>query len=163
LEFSRPVEIDRLPPGMMDYDIAALASERQALAARFSLLALDRLEARVRLERLAGGLWRLSATLSADVVQECVVTLEPVASTVIAPFTLLFGEAPDPGHMASAEAEPVEAIVGRVVDVGEAVAQQLSLTLDPYPRSPGVGAKSLPEPPALGSAFDALAKWKKKR
>ncbi|HEX7969363.1 MAG TPA: DUF177 domain-containing protein, partial [Stellaceae bacterium] len=76
-EFSRPVDVTRLPQGEAVYDIAAVPAECAALARRLGLLAIDRLEARVRLSRLAGGFLRLSAELSADVTQACVVTLEP--------------------------------------------------------------------------------------
>jgi len=164
MEFSRPVTIEPLPDEAV-FDIAASEPERAPLAHRFGLLALDRLEARIRLERLPGGLLRLAADLAADVVQECVVTLEPVASRLEDSFTLLYGE-PQNGAgevVLSGEAELVEPIPGSTIDIGEAVAQQLSLVLDPYPRAPGVVAPT----PAPGetkpdSPFAALAKWKRK-
>ena len=62
-EFPRPVEINRLPPGDSVFEIAATPAERAALARRFGLLALDRLQARVTLVPLAGGLLRLGGTL----------------------------------------------------------------------------------------------------
>jgi hypothetical protein len=96
MEFSRKVEVDRLPPsGEQVHDIVASEGERAELARRFALVALDRLEARVTMVRLAGGLLRLTAELSADVVQECVVTLEPVASRLEDQFMLLYGHAQD--------------------------------------------------------------------
>jgi uncharacterized metal-binding protein YceD (DUF177 family) len=163
-EFARPVDVANLAPGVTHRTIAATAAERAALARRFSLLALDRLEAAVRLEPLAGGLIRLTAELSADVVQACVVTLEPVASRIEEAFTLLYGAAAAAGEVTlSGEAELVEPLAGGTLDVGEAVAQQLSLAIDPFPRAPGV------EPPAPApetmpnSPFAGLAKWKRKR
>jgi uncharacterized metal-binding protein YceD (DUF177 family) len=164
-EFPRLIDIDRLPPGETLHEIEATAAERAALAQRFSLLSLDRLEARVRLTRLAGGLLRLAAELSADVVQECVVTLEPVASQVADSFTLLYGQAQAAASEVtlSGEAELVEPISGGTVDIGEAVAQQLSLAIDPFPRAPGVKAPHAEEIAAKpASPFAALAKWKQK-
>jgi uncharacterized metal-binding protein YceD (DUF177 family) len=164
-EFSRPIDIAKLPPGETIQEIAATAGERAALARRFSLLALDRLEARVGLQRLAGGLVRLGAELYADVVQECVVTLEPVASRIEDSFTLLYGASAEAaGEITlNGEAELVEPLAGSSIDIGEAVAQQLSLALDPFPRAPGVEA---PAPPAADgkpeSPFAALAQWKRK-
>jgi uncharacterized metal-binding protein YceD (DUF177 family) len=165
MEFCRKVEVDRLPPsGETTHDIAASEAERAELARRVGLVALDRLEARVMLGRLAGGLVRLTADLSADVVQECVVTLEPVASRVEDRFTLLYGHAQGDARdvVLSGEAELVEPISGSTLDIGEAVAQQLSLALDPYPRAPEAMAAA----PAAGSSdaspFAALAKWKEK-
>jgi uncharacterized metal-binding protein YceD (DUF177 family) len=164
MEFSRPVAIDRLPPGESEHEVAAGPEERAALARRFELLGLDRLEARARLARLQGGLVRLTAEVSADVVQACVVSLEPVASRVEERFTLLYGEAnEDAGEVVlSGEAELVEPAPGGVIDLGEAVAQQLSLALDPFPRAAGAAAPAPPEGEASASPFAALARWKAK-
>jgi len=165
MEFSRKVDVERLPQtSETTREIAADEAERTALAGRFQLVALDRLEARVALTRLPGGLLRLTGDLSADVVQECVVTLEPMATRVEDRFTLLYGHAQDEAGevVLSGEAELVEPISGGVLDIGEAVAQQLSLALDPYPRRP---AASLPAPatePGDASPFAALAKWREK-
>lgn len=144
-EFARPVEVPRTAGRAAMHKIAADAAERAALAARFSLLSLDRLEAEIRIERLPGGLVRLAASLSADVVQCCVVTLEPVANHVEEEFALLFsaGEATREVVL-DGEAETVEPLDGDRIDIGEAVAQQLSLALDPFPRAAGASLDPLP-------------------
>jgi len=168
MEFSRKIEIDRLPPsGEAVHELVAAEAERTALAWRFALLALDRFEARVTLLRLAGGLLRLTGELSADVVQECVVTLEPVASRVEDRFILLYGHGQDErGEVVLAgEAELVEPIAGGTLDIGDAVAQQLSLALDPYPRAPtapDVADVESDNGSGAASPFAALAKWKEK-
>jgi hypothetical protein len=163
MEFSRPVALDRLA-GEPVHDIVARAAERAALARRFGLLALDRLAARVTLLRLPGGLLRLTGELVAEVTQECVATLEPVASRVADRFALLFSEGPDAERevMLSGEAEPVEPIAGDALDIGEAVAQQLSLVLDPYPRAPGAAAAVTKSTAITAAPLAALAKWKEK-
>jgi uncharacterized metal-binding protein YceD (DUF177 family) len=160
-EFTRPVDVGRLPSGEGVYDLEATSAERAALARRFDLLALDRLEAEVRLERLAGGLLRLSAALRADVVQACVVTLEPVHERIDEPFTLLYragAAAEETAVVLSGASELVEPLPGDILDIGEAVAQQLSLALEPYPRAPGAVAAAPEE--GRASPFAALAKWK---
>jgi uncharacterized metal-binding protein YceD (DUF177 family) len=165
MEFCRKIELDRLPPSVETiHEIAAGEAERAELARRLALVALDRLEARVTLARLAGGLVRLTADLSADVVQECVVTLEPVASRVEDRFTLLYGQAQgEAGEVVlSGEAELVEPVSGGSLDIGEAVAQQLSLALDPYPRLAGAAVGAPEAGPGNASPFAALAKWKEK-
>ncbi len=164
-EFSRPIAVDRLPAEEAVFDIAATPAERAALARRFDLLRLERLEAQVRLTRLAGGLLRLSATLSAAVVQSCVVTLEPVPGQVADRFALIYGPAGSaPGEVTwDGEEELVEPLSGSVLDIGEAVAQQLSLALDPYPRAPGADTtEQVGDEGGTMSPFAALAKWKKK-
>jgi uncharacterized metal-binding protein YceD (DUF177 family) len=135
-EFSRAVEVSRLGAGGADHDIIADERERAGLARRFGLLALDRLEARVALRRVAGGMIRLEGALLADVVQESVVTLDPVASRIEEEFSLLYGSADDDPAALDPEAEIVEPLKHGRIDLGEAVAQQLSLAIDPYPRAP---------------------------
>jgi uncharacterized metal-binding protein YceD (DUF177 family) len=136
-EFARPVEVPRATGRLATHAIAANAGERAALARRLSLLSLDRLEAEVRLERLDGGFVRLTASLVAEVVQECVVTLEPLPARIAEDFTVLYGAAEAARDiLIDSEAEPVEPLDGGRIDIGEAVAQQLSLALDPFPRAP---------------------------
>jgi uncharacterized metal-binding protein YceD (DUF177 family) len=162
-EFPRPVEISRLSAGATVFEVAATPAERVALARRFGLVALDRLEARVTLVSLAGGLLRLAAELSADVHQECVVTLAPVANRIDDRFSLVYraGTVEDEVVL-NGEAELVEPLAGDTVDLGEAVAQQLSLVLDPYPRAPGVEA-ALPADSAKVSPFSVLVGGKEGR
>lgn len=163
-EFSRPVEATRLGAGETRRSITAEAAERAALAARFGLLALDRLDAEVRLTPLTGGLIRLSASFTADVVQSCVITLDPVPARIEETFTLLFGVVtPAREVMLDGEGEVVEPIPDGVIDLGEVVAQQLSLALDPFPRTPEAGLPEAGEGPAPGrpSPFAALEKWRK--
>jgi uncharacterized metal-binding protein YceD (DUF177 family) len=154
-EFSRPVAIGALSEEEV-HRIEATPAERAAIARRFGLRALDRLDAEVRLAPLGRGI-RLEAALDADVVQDCVVSLEPVPSRVTDRFTLVYGEAP-----AGDEESVVEPLEGDTIDIGEAVAQQLSLALDPYPRAPGAAVE--PRWTGEGAAdgpFAALAKLKK--
>jgi len=137
-EFTRTVEVPRGIGRPARHAIAADAAERAALALRFGLVALDRLEAEVRIERLRGGLVRLSAALAADVVQSCVVSLDPVASHVAEAFVLLYGSGETGREVVlDGAAETVEPLDGDRIDIGEAVAQQLSLALDPFPRAAG--------------------------
>ncbi|HKF71139.1 MAG TPA: DUF177 domain-containing protein [Stellaceae bacterium] len=137
-EFSRRVQLARLGAHEAIYPIRAEAAEREALARRFDLLSLDRLEAEIRLQRLAGGMVRLNGRLAADAVQACVVSLEPVASVLEQDFTVLYGPT-EPGKsvMVNLETDEAEVFDGDAIDIGEAVTQQLALALDPYPRAPG--------------------------
>jgi uncharacterized metal-binding protein YceD (DUF177 family) len=163
-EFARPIEIARLSRGEQHFRIAANAEERIALARRFDLLALDGLEAEVRLATLAGGLIRLEADLAAEATQECVVTLAPVKTRLDESFTLLYGAGGEASEVTlDGAAETIEPITGGAIDIGEAVAQQLSLALDPFPHAPGAALA----PPARGrepaeSPFKALEKLRNK-
>jgi uncharacterized metal-binding protein YceD (DUF177 family) len=137
-EFSRRVALARLGAHELIYPISAEVGEREALARRFDLLSLDRLEAEICLQRIGGGMVRVNGRFSADVVQACVVSLEPVASALAQDFTVLYGPTqPDKTVMVDLETDVAEPFDGDAIDIGEAVAQQLALALDPYPRAPG--------------------------
>ena len=137
-EFSRRVELARLGVHEAVYPISARAEEREALARRFGLLSLGRLEAEIRLQRLAGDMVRLNGRLGADVVQACVISLEPVASVLEQDFTVLYGATETSRSvMVDLETDETESFDGDAIDIGEAVAQHLALALDPYPRAPG--------------------------
>jgi uncharacterized metal-binding protein YceD (DUF177 family) len=136
-EFSRRVPLDRLAAGISRYEIAAGPDEREALAARFDLLALDRLAAMVELRRAPDGTLLLAATFEAAFVQSCVVTLEPVRGTISQHFALRYGPPAAEANISPAADEPAfEPFSGDTIDIGEAVAQELSLQLPAFPRLP---------------------------
>jgi uncharacterized metal-binding protein YceD (DUF177 family) len=138
-EFSRLVPLAGLAVGGWHQQIAAGPDECQALAARFGLLALDRLVADVELRRGESGTVLLEAAFEAAFVQSCVVTLEPVAGTLSARFRLVYGPPETEAaatDIAVPDAPAFEPLTSEGIDIGEAVAQELSLQLPPYPRHP---------------------------
>lgn len=153
-EFSRPIAADQIGPQEMEREIVANPVERARLAERFGLLALDRLSATLDLKRGPGGVIQVHGRFEAEIVQACVATLEPVRSRLSESFTVAFGT----GSRAAAgeavigleEEDPPEELVEGRIDLGEAVAQQLAVALDPYPHAPGAGDQ--PEIPAAGEA-----------
>ncbi len=136
VEFSRPVEIHRLGDSELVHKISATAEELTALARRFDILAIDRLEAKVTLRRMRAGL-KLAGRLDADVVQACVATTEPVPATVSHDFTVIYGDITESADVEIGldDNDPVEPMPEGPLDIGEAVAQELALALDPYPRA----------------------------
>lgn len=162
-EFSRVVSVARLPMGGSHYNIVAKAEERAALAARFDLVALDRLEAEAHLCAEAGGV-RLEARIEAEVVQKCVVSLKPFPSTVTESFSLLYRADEEEREVELSPEDDIEILAGDEIDIGEAVAQQLSLALDPYPRAPGMEPEpeAAPEAPERENPFAKLASLRPK-
>jgi uncharacterized metal-binding protein YceD (DUF177 family) len=173
-EFSRPVAADQIGTQETEREIVANEIERARLAERFGLLALDRLAATLQLKRSRSGVIRVTGRFEAEVVQACVVTLEPVPARVSESFAVAFG----PSTVAPAgevvivdldEDDPAEELVDDRIDLGEVVAQQLAVALDPYPRAPGVddrfraadgdGADGGAEP----SPFAALERLRERR
>jgi uncharacterized metal-binding protein YceD (DUF177 family) len=140
-ELSRPVRVDTLGETWRAMEVEAGEEERAGLAKRFGLIAIGRLAAAVEIRRSNGEV-ALRGRLSARVTQACVATSEPVNAAVDAPFELVFRPQPEAGA-ADEEVELDESELdivfyeGAAVDVGEAVAETLLLSLDPYPRAPG--------------------------
>ena len=164
-EFSRRIDGLRLSPGGERVEISAKPEERAGLAKRFGLLSLDRLDAKVKLMPLAGGFYRLAAEFEAEVVQACVVTSEPVPARLAESFTLTYGPVEESSEIVlDGDAEPVEPLDDGMIDIGEAVAQQLSLALDPFPRAPGASIEEdadVADNTPRESPFAALAKLRK--
>jgi uncharacterized metal-binding protein YceD (DUF177 family) len=138
-EFSRPIRIDTLGSAPKTLSIEADTKERAALAGRFELVAIDRLSAELQLTR-SGESVTATGTLLAQVTQSCVASGANVPARLEEPFTILFR--PQPHAAADEEIElgkgemDVVFYDGAMIDVGEAAAETLSLSLDPYPRSP---------------------------
>ena len=156
-EFSRRVAISDVPGRGLDLHIEASPEERAALALRLGLLDLGHLSARLRLKPVGnGGLFRLSGSVTAKVVQACVVTLQPVAAQVEEEFAVTFGpedDEDDPSvelDLSFDQDDPPDAIVDGGVDVGAAVTEHLALALDPFPRAAGAVFDPPPESPVPG-------------
>jgi uncharacterized metal-binding protein YceD (DUF177 family) len=136
-EFSRLVPLARLGSEPFHQQIEANEAERAALARRFGLVSLDRLAASVELVHERGGTILLSAQFTAVFAQECVITLDPVPGDIDERFALRYGP-PERETEADADAddEPAfEPLAGDAIDIGEAVAQEFSLALPPFPRA----------------------------
>ncbi|AGK57570.1 hypothetical protein HYPDE_29473 [Hyphomicrobium denitrificans 1NES1] len=130
-----------IPEGGLDREREASESERIAIAEDLRLLKLDRLAARYRIKPLADGGYRLSGRVMSAVEQACVVTLDPVADEIDAPFDVEFRQQVDRAdndEEASVLAgSDVDSLERGVIPVGRIVRETLSASLDPYPRRPG--------------------------
>ncbi|MEX2628887.1 MAG: DUF177 domain-containing protein [Tistlia sp.] len=170
VKFSRPFNLRELGERPVRRSVEADAGERAALAERFGLLGLERLTADLTLRRLRGGsVVRVAGQLSAAATQRCIVTLGPVPATLDEAFELDFQPAVEEEAtevVLDAEVEEPEPLTGDRLDLGELVAQQAALALDPYPRAAGArlaqsdwGASDEEEVPS-DNPFAALASLK---
>lgn len=148
-EFSHVVEVDRIGPQGLQIQLEAGQAARAALARRLRILDILSLKADLKLvpEALAGH-YRLTGQIDAEVDQACVVSLEPVRQRISEAIVRRFGpetEARPEAELGEGEAEwldpdaddPPDPVVGGLIDLGEVVAEELALGLDPYPRKPG--------------------------
>jgi uncharacterized metal-binding protein YceD (DUF177 family) len=161
-EFNRPVLLARLGGEPFRRHVAASEAERDALARRFGLLSLDRLEAEVELVREPAGTILLSATFEAAFAQECIVTLDPVAGHVSERFRLRYGMAEAEETAPAGDDDPAfEPLDGEIIDIGEAVAQEFSLALPPFPRAADAVVEMEQSKDSDDSPFAALAKFRR--
>lgn len=160
-ELSRPIDLERLPEGGLSLAIVADPAERERLARRLDLVELTRLEAHVTVDRLPGELVRVRGDAAADLQQSCIVTLEPVAQALEFALERLFGPGGDPDSgeiVLDPDTLDIEPLDGPRLDLGELVAEELALALDPYPRAPGAEAPAGKGEPETGpfAALEAL-------
>lgn len=141
-EFSRTYRIDTIGEVPRAVGVEADATEREALARRFGLAALEHLEADASLFLRAGEV-HAEGRLRARIVQHCVATHVELPAEVDASFALIFRSEP-PRDASDAELDEGECDVvfydGAAVDLGEAVAETLALSIDPYARAPDADA-----------------------
>src|SRR3982750_4069444 len=153
-EIERIVDVDRMGPGGRALEIAVSDSERAALIRRFGFLGLPAFSARVTVDRRPGGQVVVEGRLRGRIVQACILTLDPVPQDLDETFRLVFKEGlaeerdPESGEqLVNAQADAPEPLPGNLLDVGEIVAEQLSLAAEPYPRKQGAKLEDvLPKP-----------------
>lgn len=141
-------------PGGAALEIVASDSERAALARRFGFLGLPALSTRVTVDHRPGGQIVVEGRLRGRIVQACVLTLDPVNQDLDDAFRIVFKKDladdrdPENGEaVLSAQADAPEPLTGNLLDVGEIIAEQLSLAADPYPRRAGARLEDvLPKP-----------------
>lgn len=162
-------------------------ADLKKIAELIGILELKSLKADLRFKRVQGGLVvKVSGDFKADVVQACVVTLDPIESHIDDNFTAWFA---DPAQAISFnkalkqrdmekkhgetpivdEKDDPEVIVDGKIDIGDTITQFLSLSLDPYPHKEGVQYEvgdDTPQAKAAGvrkNPFDKLKEWKDKQ
>ncbi|WP_322866094.1 DUF177 domain-containing protein [Aquicoccus sp. G2-2] len=110
-----------------------------ALAADLGLLDLRKLSFSGELSAVGQTDWRLTAKLSATVVQSCVVTLSPVSTRIEEPVSRRFlsqlpEDASDETEIELPEDENIEKL-GPEIDLTAVMAEALALALPLYPRA----------------------------
>jgi uncharacterized metal-binding protein YceD (DUF177 family) len=160
-EFSRLVMLSQICAEPFRRCIEASDEEREQLSRRFDLITLDRLVAKVELRRLSAELVLLEVEFEAEFEQCCTVTLEPVPGAVCERFSLVYGPAPEAEReITVSDDEPAfEPLDGESIDIGEAVAQELSLSLPVFPRDPEAVVDVTPDP--FEGPFTSLARLRR--
>ncbi len=151
-EFTRIVPLDKVCGGLRGGHLTAGPADLVAIAERVGLLALrDFVVTYDILPQRGGRVFRLEGHLTAQVVQACVVTLDPVDSELEAGFgqDYVLAGTQDLSQTAVEEdlaldpfgPETPEVLSPNGLDVGDLAVQTLILALDPYPHGAGAGAQ----------------------
>ncbi|MEJ6388226.1 YceD family protein [Gymnodinialimonas ulvae] len=122
------------------FDIAPDADARKAMADALGIVGLRKLRLSGEATPEGKADWRLDATLGATVVQECVVTLEPVTTRIDTELTRRYrAQMPEPSgeEMEMPEDDTIEPLRAEV-DLMQVLSEALALALPDYPRAEGV-------------------------
>ena len=143
-----PVTVAQIPDTGLHRALEASAAERQAMANVAGLREVISAHADFDVEPKSGGRVQVTGRVRARIGQICVVTLDPIESEIDEEVDLTFapeaetrrledlieqgqdGEQPE-------VADPPEAIVNGIIDLGRIATDALFLAIDPYPRKPG--------------------------
>lgn len=165
-EFSRMIDPRLLTAAPLH--LVASAEECVALARRFALVSVERLEATVSLEA-DGPVIKADGRLRAAIVQSCAVSGDELPVEIDEAVALRFVR-DDGQHRPNAEIELEAndldeiAYSGGQFDLGEEVAQTLALSIDPYltgPKADEARKKAGIADEAAAGPFAALAALKK--
>lgn len=168
--------------------LSAGESDLKAIAARLEIPAVQSLTAEVTLQRIPGNkaVIHVEGILKADVTQSCIISQAPVKEHIEEEFEAWYADPASftslakakherAGKLADAEipvmeeSEAPEPMVNGKIDLGDLVAQYLSLSLNPYPRAHGVAwdkesvdsaSQAKPASPLRKNPFEALKDWK---
>ncbi len=164
--FSRLVRAAQIKEAPQSFDLVVDDPARRRLATAFGLPRIAALRGRFALRHQTGGIIAASLHITAKVTQTCVITLEPVDQTIDETVSLRFVPAAMIPEAEDSELDPETLdgpdeipFTGDNIDLGAALAEQLALSLDPYPRKPGA-ALPADATDSTANPFAALRKLK---
>jgi uncharacterized metal-binding protein YceD (DUF177 family) len=168
--WSVPVRPEDLPESGRHFNLDADETIRGPIARAGGLIELSRLQAHLDVEPQGRTGLRVRGSVSATVVQACVVTLEPVVNEVAEDVDVTFvpetAETARPPAEKDADidletADPPELLENGAADLGALTIEFLLLGLDPYPRKEGVAFAPAEPADAKENPFAVLAALKK--
>lgn len=145
-----PVTVAHIPDTGLHRELEASAAERQAMADLAGVREILSAQASFDVVPKSGGRVQVTGHVRARVGQTCVVTLDPMESEIDEEVDLIFApeaevrrladliEEGQDGEEPPEVADPPEAIVNGIIDLGRIATDALFLAIDPYPRKQGV-------------------------
>ncbi len=152
-EFSRPIDVTTVGKNGRQFNFQATEAEKTALALRFDILEIIRLNANADITPAKKGQYKLMVSYNVKLNQACSISLETVTDDVSGNFTVILQHPPREPNKQSQKEEgeidfdyeesDIEYINSNLVDVGELIAQYISLEINPYPRKSGATGEEL--------------------
>jgi uncharacterized metal-binding protein YceD (DUF177 family) len=137
LPWGARVVVDDIPDTGLHVELEAPAAVRDEIARVAGLRALPRFSAVFDLIRDGDGA-QVLGQVSAQVGQNCVVTLEPIETDIDEPVDLTFAPAAEKAaKVPKADDDAPEPLIAGAVDLAAVATEFLLLGIDPYPRKPG--------------------------
>lgn len=145
-----------VPRAPRDFSRDATPAELAALTNDLGILACTRLSAHWRVKPMGGGRYGVTGECRADVTQACVVTLEPVAESLVLPIDMTFVSAdsdaapvgkkdkakpreddePGDDEVEISSLPEVDLVEDGRLEIGRVVFEVVVAGLNPYPRKP---------------------------
>ena len=170
--FSFVVRVHDIPAAGMDLTIVADERDRAEIAEALEIPDVAGLQADIRLETSDGNAVRLRGNLKGNVVQTCIVTLEPVEQQIEESLDVVFlpqeSGGSDGGKVIQLDPlqdDDVEEYRNGRIELAGYLTEHLALGLDPYPRIPGTDFPAHIEDDTSDkvSPFESLKKLKEKK
>ncbi len=160
-EFSRIIELDRIPRGGSFEKIAAEAAECAAVKDILKVPDVHSLNALLNVLPVQGGGIKVTGEIKVDLTLQSVISLDEFRTKETFSVERYFVKRLD----VSEENVDVDVLKGRTIDLGDMIVETIGLELDPYPRKPGEAFESAePEDsePARVTPFNKLSALKNK-
>lgn len=173
-----PVSVQRLPQKGLNVKIDADERERKIMTGNHDLVDVRSFKAEFLVTQWKKNGIRLRGTIRADIVQSCIVTLEPVEArvdekvdTVFVPENSRLARSPldESGEMILSADGPdaPETFSGDSIDIGAVAEEFFGLAINPYPRKadavvPEAEPDEVDEIEKPVNPFAKLAEWKQK-
>ena len=165
LPYSEPLRLHQIGASLtrvLEPDTA----QRAKIAKALNLAALESFTAELTVKPTVSG-WRIDGRVVAEAVQSCGLTLEPIPVSIARDFTVNLveqreEEAGEDGEIdIELDDQFPDLVEDGKIDLGQYAVEQLSLSLDPFPRKEGAVFVQPPEPAEI-SPFAALQALKDK-
>ncbi len=175
---SHLISVARLPQKGMPVRLTATDKERAGLASEHDLQAVETFHADILVAKWRRDGVKISGTVTAEIVQTCSITLEPLPAHIETEIDALY--VPENSKLARPKIDEngemildadgpdaPETFTGDQLDVGAIAEEFFALAIDPYPRKEGAELKLNAEPEEIStnkvSAFAKLAQFKQKQ